>query len=252
MAGPGIFISQYFGSGDDEHLRQSFRFKFLVVGLITVLAILVVALFKESIISLVFSNDEVNEEIAINEAIKYINVMLYSLPFFAISQVLSTSLREIGKTIFPMISGIVAILVNVFLNYSLIFGNFGFPALGVEGAAIATTISRVIEMGILLFIVLYKKMIFVKGGLFRFHFDKELSVNIIKKGTPLLLNEFLWSMSLTMIVFCYAVRGKAVISAVSIATVVLDFSFVIINGLNRCSICKSNKQEYNSMRDTHC
>ncbi len=231
LAGPGIFISQYFGSGDDEHLRQSFRFKFIIGAVITLLALLVLIIFKENIISIVFSNDEVNEEIAINEATKYINIMFYSLPFFMISQVLSTSMREIGQTVLPMISGIVAILVNVILNYCLIFGNLGFPELGVEGAAIATTISRIVEMGILLLIIFSKKMVFVNGGLFKFNFDKDLIIKIIKKGTPLLLNEFLWSMSLTLIVFCYAVRGKAVISAVSIATVVLDFNFIIINGL---------------------
>ena len=230
LAGPGIFISQYFGSGDEEHLRQTFRFKFLIGCSITIIALIVLVAFKENIISMVFNNDEVNEEIAINEAIKYINVMFYSLPFFAISQVLSTSLREIGKTVIPMISGTVAILVNLILNYALIFGNFGFPQLGVEGAAIATTISRVVEMSILLIFVLAKKIVFVRGK-FSLKIEKDILKNITKKGIPLLLNEFVWSMSLTMIVFCYAYRGKAVISAVSIATVVLDFTFIIINGL---------------------
>ncbi len=231
LAGPGIFLSQFFGSGDDEHLRQSFRFKIVLGVLITILAIIVIAVFKESIINLVFSNDEVNEELAVNEAVKYINIMLWSLPFFAISQVCSTSLREMGKTIIPMISGIAAIIVNVCLNYVLIFGHFGFPKLGVEGAAIATTISRVVEMSILVIFIISKKMVFIKKGIFNLHIEKELFKKISIKGAPLLLNEFLWSMSLTMIVFCYAYRGKAVIAAVSIATVVLDFSFVIINGL---------------------
>ena len=231
LAGPGIFISQFFGSGDDEHLRQSFRFKFVLGLAITFLAILVISIFKESIISVVFSNDEVNEEIAIKLSVDYINIMLFSLPFFAISQVCSTSLREIGKTVIPMISGIVAVLVNLCLNYVLIFGHFGFPELGVEGAAIATTISRFVEMSILVIFIIYKKMIFINDGLFKIHIDKDLFKNIAIKGTPLLLNEFLWSTSLTMIVFCYAFRGKAVIAAVSIATVVFDFSFVIINGL---------------------
>lgn len=231
LAGPGIFISQFFGSGDDEHLRQSFRFKFVLGLVITVLAILVISIFKENIISLVFSNDEVNEEIAIMESIKYLNIMLFSLPFFAISQVCSTSLREIGKTIIPMISGITAILINVCLNYVLIFGHFGFPELGVEGAAIATTISRFVEMSILVLFVITKKMIFINDGIFKINIDKDLFKKICVKGAPLLLNEFLWSMSLTMIVFCYAFRGKSVIAAVSIATVVLDFSFVVINGL---------------------
>ena len=231
LAGPGIFISQFFGSGDDEHLRQSFRFKFVLGLLVTVLAILVILIFKENIINLVFSNDEVNEEIAISESIKYLDIMLFSLPFFAISQVCSSSLREIGKTIIPMISGIIAILINVCLNYVLIFGHFGFPKFGVEGAAIATLISRFVETMILAVFIISKKMIFINDGIFKLHVDKDLFKTITKKGAPLLLNEFLWSMSLTMIVFCYAFRGKAVIAAVSIATVVLDFNFIVVNGL---------------------
>lgn len=231
LAGPGIFISQYYGSGDDERLRQSFRFKLIIVLIITFLSLIILVFFKENIIKVVFSNDEVNEELAINEAVKYINVMLYSLPFYAISQVLSTSLREVGKTVIPMISGIAGIITNVILNYCLIYGNFIFPELGVEGAAIATTISRFVEMAILIFIVLYRKMVFVKGNIFSLYINKELFKTISKKGIPLLINEALWSLSLTIIVFCYAVRGKDVINAISIATVIVNFTYIVINGL---------------------
>lgn len=231
LAGPGIFLSQFFGSGDDEHLRQAFRFKILLAALITVVALIVFSIFKEDIIRMVFSNDEVNEELAVSEAIRYIDVMLFSLPLFAISQVFSTSLREMGKTVVPMISGSIAIIVNVILNYCLIFGKFSFPELGVQGAAIATLISRIIEAGVLFLFIVCKKMVFINTGIFKFHIDKPLFKEITKKGFPLLINEFLWSTGFSMIVFCYAFRGKAVISAVSIATVVHDFNFVVINGL---------------------
>lgn len=228
-AGAGIFTAQYFGKDDHKGVRDTFRAKVVIVSAITVLAAMFFIFFCEPLISLFLHEGDEGLDLAktLIYGKKYIYIMILQLPAFALSQAYSGTLRETGKTVVPMLSGIVAVFVNVTLNYILIFGNFGAPMLGIEGAAIATVIARYAE----LFTVMiwthnrYDKNLFIEGAYKSFKIPRPLIKDIFKKGTPLMLNEILWSLGMTTQLQCYSVRGLEVVSAFNISQTVSNLFF---------------------------
>ena len=130
-----------------------------------------------------------------------------------------------------MKAGALAVLVNLVLNYVFIFDHFGIKGMGVAGAALATTISRIVELGILVSWTHRHtdKNPFAVGLYKSFKLPAPLIANIVRKGMPLMFNESLWSLGMTMLVQCYSVRGLSVVAAVNIAGVVFNvFSVVFI------------------------
>ena len=145
-------------------------------------------------------------------------IMLVGLLPYTVSQCYSSTLRECMRATPPMVAGVCAVLVNLGLNYVLIFGNFGVPALGVEGAAIATVISRFVELCIIyvwtrrnLAIVPY-----MRGVLSSLYVGRELVRRIVVKGMPLMINEAMWASGIALLCQCYSVRGLVVVGAVNI------------------------------------
>ncbi|MFR2619386.1 MAG: MATE family efflux transporter [Clostridia bacterium] len=157
-------------------------------------------------------------------------MMGYLIPF-ALTQTYSGTLRETGETIVPMKAGIVAFFANLLLDYSLIFGKFGFPELGVRGAAIATVIARIAEVAVVMAWAHSHtaEKPFIRGVYRSFHVPMDLVKEVIKKGTPLLLNETLWAGGMAMLVRCYSSRGLVVVAGINIATTLSNmFSIVYI------------------------
>ena len=150
VSGAGIFTAQFFGSQDHEGVRHTFRFKFLVsVGLVIV-GTAVFLLAGQPLIRLYLQGDGDPRDVAITLAYgsDYLRIMLLGLLPFALASAYSGTLRETGQTMVPMVGGIVAVFVNLIFNYILIFGHFGAPAMGVRGAAVATVLSRYVELAI--------------------------------------------------------------------------------------------------------
>ena len=162
-----------------------------------ILAIAVVLLISkgDALISLYLNESEGgNVALTLQEGRKYLNVMLFGLPAFALSQSYASTLRETGETVLPMKAGVTAVFVNLIFNYILIFGKFGAPELGVVGAAIATVISRAVECGI---IVIWthrhkERSPFIRGVYKSMYVPMSLVKQIAILGLPLLLNEILW------------------------------------------------------------
>ena len=152
VSGAGIFTAQYFGQKNDEGIRQTVRFKVWMVAFITLLTIILLLTGGSSLITLYLQGKGTAESAAVTLTYgqQYLWIMLLGLPPFMMVQVYSSTLRECRQTILPMKAGVVAVFVNLILNYILIYGKFGAPALGVQGAAIATIISRYVEAAIVL------------------------------------------------------------------------------------------------------
>ena len=150
LAGAGIFTAQYFGQKDDEGIRHTFRFKIWMAVLLTVVTVLLFLGIGETLIQyyLSGSSDGGNLQATLRYGKEYLLVMLLGLPAFMMVQVYASTLRECGETVVPMKAGVTAVLVNLVVNYLLIYGKFGLPALGVVGAALATVISRYVEAAI--------------------------------------------------------------------------------------------------------
>lgn len=221
LAGASIFGAQFFGKGDQEGVRAAFRFKMIFSMAMSVLAIIALAIFGEPLISLFLTDDGSGSDLVLtlSKAKSYLLVMLFGLIPFGVSQSYSSTLRETGETVAPMTASIIAILTNLVLNYILIFGHFGAPALGVVGAAIATVISRYIE-AIYLIVAAHAhpdKFEFICGVYKTLRIPGDIAKKIILTGTPLMLNELFWSIGTTMINQSYSTRGLTVVAATNIA-----------------------------------
>lgn len=233
VSGAGIFGAQFHGSGDHKGVRDTFRFKLLSCAALTLVGMSVFLLFGDTLIRLYLQGEGSAEQIeeCFGYAKEYLQIMLVGfIPFF-ISQSYASTLRETGETILPMVSGIVAVLVNIVFNSLLIFGLCGFPALGAAGAAIATVISRFAEAAVVILATHCnrEKYPFIKGAYQSLRVPGKLSIGILKKGIPLLLNETLWAGGMAVLTQCYSVRGYEVVSAVNISstiTNVFNVSFI--------------------------
>ncbi len=229
LAGAGIFTAQYYGAGDDRGVADSFRAK-LYVALGTMLTFLTVFLTAGDTLIAQFihkGQEALDLAATMRHAREYLAIMLFQLPPFALQMAYSGTLRETGETLLPMKAGIAAVLVNLTLNYILIFGKLGIPALGVEGAAIATVIARFTECGI---IVLWThrhraRNRFLDTAFSTWRIPGRLLRAIAVTGLPLLLNELLWSGGMTILNQCYSLRGLEVVSAVNISSTVSNLFF---------------------------
>ena len=132
-----------------------------------------------------------------------------------------------------MVASLIATAVNLLFNYLLIFGKWGFPMLGVVGAAVATVISRYVEFAIVAVWAHthWKKHPFFKGLYRSFHIPADLLKTILIKGSPLLLNELMWSMGLAVQNQCYSVCGLEVVPALSISTTIYNLAGVVFRSL---------------------
>lgn len=232
LSGASIYGAQFFGKGDIEGVRHTFRFKVIFSAIISVLAIAVLYFFQEPMISLFLSESESggNLVLTLNESKNYLLVMLWGLFPFALSQAYASSLKETGETFSPMMASVLAILVNLVLNYILIFGSFGAPKLGVTGAAIATVISRYIEMFYLMIHTwLHRnRFTFIKDAFQSLYIPSDIVKNIFITGTPLILNEVLWSVGTTMINQSYSTRGLTVVAAINITNTVWNLFCIVM------------------------
>ncbi|MBQ8618782.1 MAG: MATE family efflux transporter [Clostridia bacterium] len=231
LAGAGIFSTQYAGACDDAGVRHCFRIKWLIAIAMLICAGLVFMLLPEQLIGLYLaegtSPDDLSKTLAFG--MDYLSVMLFGLIPFAITQIYASTLREVGETRVPMIASISAILVNLVFNYFLIFGKFGFPQLGVTGAAIATVLSRYVELLIILIYTHVKRSVFafIKGAYASIYIPAKLIKDVFRRGMPLLVNEFFWSSGMAVLLQCYSVRGLDVVAACNIATTVSNLFKVV-------------------------
>lgn len=231
-----LFGAQYAGRKDNDGMRYCLRFKLIISTIVTVLAILLFLLFGNPLIHL-FMNGDTNtmEQIAetAGYATQYMWIMLIGLIPFGLSQALSATVRETGQTTLPMISSIVAVIVNFCFNLVLIFGYLGFPQLGIAGAAIATVISRFAELLVIVIGVYRSRSYFpfFQGVFENFTIPMHLVKEIIKRGTPLVMNEILWSMGIVAIAQCYSTRGLDGVAAYNISNTVQSIFFTVCIGM---------------------
>ncbi len=227
LSGAGIFSAQFFGKQDNDGVRHTFRFKLITATILTVIGIGVFLLFGDDLITLYLHDAEegIDLEATFAYAKQYMAIMLVGLIPFSFEQPYSTTLREGEQATPPMIAGVVAVITNTCLNYILIFGKFGFPYMGVLGAAVATVISRFIQCGIVMIWTHThsKKLPFVKGLYRSLHVPKELAGRIMVKGLiPLTANECLWSAGVSTLVQCYSLRGIDVVAGLNISNTVVN------------------------------
>ena len=240
-SGAGIFTAQFFGSLDHEGIRFTFRFKMMVCAVLALLGIGVFAAGGTPLINLYLQGEGDAAEAAqvLHYGLKYLRVMLWGLVPFALCNAYASTLRETGQTTVPMVAGVIAVFVNLILNYILIFGHFGAPELGVEGAAVATVISRYVELLIVTcWTHMHRKIcVFIQGAYRSLYIPASLLKQIAIKGMPLLMNEALWSGGMAFLNQCYSTCGLEVVPAMNISSTIFNLASVaFLSGGNSVGI----------------
>ncbi len=230
--GSGIFMSQYNGTKNKEGMRKVFRFKFTSLFSITVIIFILVKLFSKDLLSLLVKGNS-ESLLILEQANTYINLIIYTAFFMAISYTISSALREIGNVKPSLIISVIAALINTFLNYILIYGHFGFPRLEVRGAAYATITARFIES--VLFVTYYylrKQDFYVKlKNLFKINI--QLAKEILKKSSFIIIADMSWAITETIITALYNSRGGSdVVSGMSAGWTIGNLFFIIFPAIN--------------------
>lgn len=224
ISGASIYGAQFFGNRDMDGVRYAFRYKLISSTVVFLLGLAIFVFWGPELIGLFLHEGESGSDLvlALNSGVEYLNIMLVGLFPFALAQAYAGTLRETGETVVPMYAGITAVLVNMVFNYILIFGKFGAPVMGVAGAAVATVLSRFVELVI---IVTWahthpEKNPYLVGAYRSLHIPGALAKEISIKGAPLAVNEVLWSIGMTFLIQCYSMRGLEVVAAVNISNTI--------------------------------
>ena len=223
-AGAGIFTAQFKGNDDNEGIRYTFRFKIVFNTVLAAICVILFAIFSPYLINLFLlgEGDPADAAETLKIGISYIRIILISLIPIGLTQAYAGTLRDLGSTKVPMYASLCAILVNLVGNWILIYGHFGLPALGADGAAIATVISRFVELAIL---IVYTgrhsaTLPFIKGAFKNFRVPGVLVKKFILKSLPLMANETLWSLGMTVINQSYSYRSLDAVAAMNIQSTI--------------------------------
>ncbi len=235
-SGASVLNAQYWGKGEIEPIRIITSLVIKVAFAFSLLLSVLILLFPEQVMRIYTP-----EEAVIAEGIKYLRIMVFSYVFYGITATFLATIRSVSLIRISVVVYVTSLCVNTFLNWVLIFGKLGFPALGIRGAAIATVIARVVEF---LIVVVYaffidKRLQFRPRDLLKY--DKLLTHDYWRHGLPVVFNELLWSVGVSVQSMILGRLGEAVVSASQIASVVQQFSTVFIFGIaNAASIMVGN------------
>lgn len=223
----GIYIAQYFGAKEHRKCQEVFNIN-MVWAIGMALLFTIVLLVVPEIVIRVFSN---TPEI-VNEGLRYLEYARFTYLPFGVTFTCMMALRAVGINHVQLKVGAIAVLTNTFLNYCLIFGNFGFPEMGVQGAAIATVIARLIEMSIYITIMYRNKHFFNIDWSGLKHLHMQLMGRMIRKAIPLTVNEILFSVGLSIVFLSYMRCDEYLVAAISVVDTVVQILFIVFGGLS--------------------
>ena len=235
LSGPGIYTAQFCGQGNTDGVRHSVRMKAVIALSVTAAGVAILLIGQRFLIGLYLHGEsaQVDEGLTVQYALQYLHIMLIGLPAMAVTQVYTTSLRETGDSFKPMVAGVVSVITDVIFNWLLIYGNLGFPELGVRGAAIATVISRFVDMGILLTWAHLRKTRhpFLIGLWRSLRIPAGVRGSMIKKSIPIFFNELLWAAGIAALTQCYSVRGLHIVAGLNITNALCNLLNVVFVAL---------------------
>ena len=223
-----VLSAQYWGKGDTRSISKIVSIGIRISAAFGLLLTLISAVFPSFVISL-FTGDGA----IISAGAEYLGILAYSFVFFCVTQSLIAAMRSVESPRIGLYVSSVSLVTNIILNYILIFGKLGLPALGIRGAAIATLVSRIIETVICLIYVLFvdKKLKFNLRELLAN--DKKLFFDFVKYGTPIILGQLVWAANMMA---NSAIMGRqsaeGVVAGLSIANTMHNLAYVVMNGMS--------------------
>ncbi len=236
-SGMSIFTAQFWGKGDTESIRK-------VLGICLVVAVSVAVIFSLAAVFIPATLMSVYTKDA--EVIKlgsdYLRIVGLSYVLMAIAFSYISILRSITQVALTVVVSVVALGLKTIIGYTLIFGHFGLPALGVRGAAIGTATGWAFECVLLLILVYARKTPLAANPLNFFHFNRSFLFNVLRTSMPAALNEVIWSFGITLYNAVYARIGTDAIAAININATIEELMFVLFIGLgNACAVMVGNK-----------
>lgn len=246
--GANILVAQYWGKQDRESINKVLAIMYRIAMTFSVLCSLVAFFIPQKFLSL-YSNDP----LVLQNGASYLKIMTLSYLFFGFTNVTLNMLRSVRTVKISLIVYTASFFVNTGLNYILIFGKFGAPAMGIRGAATATLISRIVEAIIVfIYIIYFEKKIQIKLKNFA-KVDKEMVLSFMKVGTPVIINEVMWGFGATSLSMIVGKMGTEVVTAGSICSTMDQFVAVFMFGFaSASSVMVGNAigaQEYDKVHD---
>jgi putative MATE family efflux protein len=236
-SGAAIFTAQYWGKKDIHHIHSSLGIAFIFAGISALIITLVILLFPRRLIMIYNSDPEV-----VRLGTEYLVIVVGSFFFTSLNIVYGMILRSTERVVFPMIVSIIGLSTNTFLNYLLIFGNLGFPRLGVRGAAIATVIAQTLSFSILLGFSYLRKHPTAAGFKELFSISRDLLKRFINRWLPVMGQGMGWALGYNMYSIIYGNMGKEPLAAYNIACSVERVCLTLFLGLGAaCSIMVGNR-----------
>jgi len=225
-SGGAIFMSQYWGAGDIRNLRRSMGMSLLWTGIVMIVFITCALLFPDPIIHLFLPAGESAEIAKV-----YLRWIVPSYLFHGVNMVYSTGLKSEEKPHLPLISGSVGLGLNTLLNYALIYGHFGLPAMGVRGAGLATCIASGVTLVLTLALAYGKHL--PSGARFAdmLHWDTAFVTRFTKTTTPVVFNEGLWALGTTMYGVYYGHMGDTAVAAMGVVSNIDNLLWIFIFGM---------------------
>lgn len=227
VSGSGVLAAQFWGNSDVKNIRK-------VLGLSILLALggalffVVPSLVRPQMVMRIFTTSEAS----ISLGAGYLRIAVLTYPFIALTNVYVAMLRAVNRVVFPVVTSCIAIIVNICLNYVLIFGKFGAPALGVAGAALATLTARILEICLVLAYVYGKRLSLACGFSGLFGWSGPFIRKFFDTSAPVIANEFMWGLGTTMYSLAYGRMGDNAVAAITIATTIQDIVVVLFQGLS--------------------
>ncbi len=226
-SGASIYIAQFFGAKDRSGQQKAFGFGLVLSLLVALVWYLAALFFGEAIIRFY-----IQDSVVVESALQYLSIAKYAYFPFAILMMFSFAFRSIQKTSVPMTIGVVSMALNILFNYVLIFGHFGFPQLGVAGAALGTLIARM--AGVLMYVIysIVKRESFIGTPKQLFTIKKTQWDAMFSRTYPLIINEFFFGLGSTIFIRFYGTLGSESMDSYYVALKLSQIFMFVVMGVN--------------------
>lgn len=229
-SGATVMTAQYWGKRDTRSIE-----KIMGIGMLAAVSAGLIFTVLSQIMPVKLLSIYTNDANVIAEGAKYLRVVSLSYVLMAMTQVYLYIMRSIERVVIATIVYSTSLLINVVLNALLIFGLFGFPELGIVGAAVATLVSRIVEF---LIVVVYATK---KNKVVRFrigdvlHIDKILFKDFLVYAAPVIINELLWGLGSSTNTAIIGHMGSAAVAANSVAQMARQLAMVVCFGVSQAT-----------------
>ena len=237
LGGGMLFFAQYWGAGDEENIRKSYGLTLVCMMLSGIIFGGMAVFFPEKVMQLYTGSEQIQKI-----GVQYLRIVGFAYPLQVYAMAISALLRSIEKVKIPLYGGIASVVTNLVCNYILIFGKFGFPRLGVRGAAVGTVIGAAINVLILLGFAFARKAPYVLDIRRHFRWNTGLVKEYLTKSAPIIANEVLIGVGNMMINVVLGHQVDEAIAAVAVFRILEGLLIAFFSGFSNAATVLVGKE----------